>query len=249
MEDCERGLTCDAGIYHNKYDAFWGTSPQYLYIGRDIPDLLFYGNGGFEGINYDNITTISIGQYVTGVNITNVNLWDSLKTLYCLSNNPPAVSFGTKTYANAKLYVPSGTKERYVTANGWNNFFPIEEMDIDMMWHGEGEPNAENDDKQKCEKPSINYKNGKLTFNSSTEGAICYSTITDDDIKSFNGNEVQLGVTYNISVYATKEGYLDSEKAIRYFPFRAIKGDINDDGQLTISDVVNIVNAILGNSF
>ena len=132
LEDCERGLTCDAGIYHNKYDAFWGTSPQYLYIGRDIPELLFYGNGGFEGINYDNITTISIGQYVTGVNITNVNLWDSLKTLYCLSNNPPAVSFGTKTYANAKLYVPSGTKERYVTANGWNNFFQIEEMDIDI---------------------------------------------------------------------------------------------------------------------
>lgn len=213
LEDCERGLTCDAGIFYNKYDAFWGTSPQYLYIGRNIPELLFYGNGGFDGINYDNISTIGIGQYVTGVYITNVNLWDSLKTLYCLSNNPPAVSFGTKTYANAKLYVPTGTKERYLAANGWNNFFQIEELDIDKMWHGEGEPNAENDDKQKCEKPTISYKNGKLTFNCDTEGAVCHYSITDDDIKAESSNEVQLGVTYHISVYATKEGFENSETA------------------------------------
>ena len=65
----------------------------------------------------------------------------------------------------------------------------------------------------KCEKPTIGYENGKLTFASSTEGATYQYTITDDDIKAGSGNEVQLAVTYNISVYATKEGYDNSETA------------------------------------
>ena len=50
-------------------------------------------------------------------------------------------------------------------------------------------------------------------FECETEDAICNSTITDTDIKSYTSNEVQLNVTYNISVYATKEGYKDSEVA------------------------------------
>ena len=64
-----------------------------------------------------------------------------------------------------------------------------------------------------CAKPTIAYANGKLTFSCETEGAICQSTITDADIASYSGNEVQLGVTYNISVYATRDGYADSDVA------------------------------------
>ncbi len=42
---------------------------------------------------------------------------------------------------------------------------------------------------------------------------MCQSTITDSDIASYSSNEVQLGVTYNISVYATKDGYENSDVA------------------------------------
>ena len=52
-----------------------------------------------------------------------------------------------------------------------------------------------------------------MTFTSETEGAVCQYSITDTDIKAGSGNEVQLGVTYNISVYATKLGYENSETA------------------------------------
>ncbi len=65
----------------------------------------------------------------------------------------------------------------------------------------------------KCATPTISYANGKLTFTCETEGAICHSTITDTDIKSYSGNEVDLTVTYYISVYASKEDYEDSEVA------------------------------------
>jgi len=66
---------------------------------------------------------------------------------------------------------------------------------------------------QKCEKPTISYENGKLTFSCATEGATCQYSITDTDIKAGSGNEVQLGVTYNISVFAAKAGYENSETA------------------------------------
>ena len=64
---------------------------------------------------------------------------------------------------------------------------------------------------KKCAKPTINYSNGKLSFVCETEDAICQASITDTDIKTYSGNEIQLGVTYFINVYATKAGYENSE--------------------------------------
>ena len=65
----------------------------------------------------------------------------------------------------------------------------------------------------KCAKPTIYYSNGKLSFKSDTEGAKFVSEITDSDIKKHYDNKVQLCVTYNISVYATKSGYENSDVA------------------------------------
>ena len=81
------------------------------------------------------------------------------------------------------------------------------------MFIEESTGGGETPTEQKCEKPTISYKNGKLTFKCATAGAVCQSSITDTDIKSYRGNEIQLSVTYNISVYATKAGYENSETA------------------------------------
>ena len=61
-----------------------------------------------------------------------------------------------------------------------------------------------------CATPTISYANGKLTYKCETEDAVCQSTITDTDIASYSGNEVDLTVTYTITVYATREGYANS---------------------------------------
>lgn len=259
IEDCERGITCDAGVLYNQYDAFWGISPQSIYIGRNIPSQLFYGHEGESGsgINYSNISTLGIGHQVKYAEIVNMHLWPSLKNIYSFSVEPESVeiAFGTKALTNAKLYVPLGTKSKYLAAKAWKDFFQIEEMDVEKMWHGEGDPNNNNTPNQKCEKPTIAYSNGKITYNCGTEGAICHSTITDTDIKSYSGNEIQLSVTYNINVYATKEGYEKSETATATLCWidvapktegitngvatvRAMSAMIqNSDGQLTISGV------------
>ena len=113
-------------------------------------------------------------------------------------------TFSLNTFNNATLYVPIGTIEKYKSTEGWKDFAFIEEG------NGSGGTPTE---PSKCEKPTISYQNGKLTFHSATDGAICHSTITNTDITSYDINEVQLGVTYNITVYATKSGYENSETA------------------------------------
>lgn len=110
--------------------------------------------------------------------------------------------FNLNTRNNAVLYVPTGTMEKYKARSGWKCFLFMEE--------GTGGITP-SPTPRKCEKPTIIYQNGKLIFSCDTEGATCYSTIADPDIMSYNGNEIQLGVTYNISVYATKAGFKNSE--------------------------------------
>jgi hypothetical protein len=111
-------------------------------------------------------------------------------------------TFSQNTFNNATLYVPKGTIDKYKATDGWKEFLFIEE--------GTGGVGTT---PEKCAKPTINYNNGKLTFNCETEGAECQYTISDNDIKSGAGSEVQLEVTYSVNVYATKTGYENSETA------------------------------------
>lgn len=65
---------------------------------------------------------------------------------------------------------------------------------------------------QKCEMPSIEYRNGNLCFHSATPGVSYVVTISCDDAKTTNVNsELSLASTYNIEVYAKAEGYEKSE--------------------------------------
>ena len=108
---------------------------------------------------------------------------------------------------NCKLYVPKGCMSVYQAADQWKDFFFTEEGT------GSIDPGSGESENKKCAVPTISYQNGKLVYNCPTEGAVCQSTITDSDINSYSGNEIQLGVTYNISAYATKSGYENSDVA------------------------------------
>ncbi|MCR4916114.1 MAG: leucine-rich repeat domain-containing protein [Prevotella sp.] len=111
-------------------------------------------------------------------------------------------AFSLNTFKNTTLYVPFGTIDKYRETEGWKDFLFIEE--------GTG---GDTPTTKKCERPSISYYNGKLIFKCATEGATCLSTISDADITSYSSNEIQLGVTYHISVYATKPGFANSDEA------------------------------------
>ncbi len=67
-----------------------------------------------------------------------------------------------------------------------------------------------------CATPSISYASGELKFASETAGAEYHYTITDADMASNAYNKegkVTLSAAYNISVYATADGYSASDKA------------------------------------
>ena len=129
-----------------------------------------------------------------------------IPTVISLITNPFDIyenAFTKNTFLNSTLYVPKGTINKYKSTAGWKDFVFIEE----------GNGSGSGQTTQRCEKPTISYSKGKLTFNCATSGATCKYTINNTDIKSGSGDEVKLGVTYNISVYATKSGYEDSETA------------------------------------
>lgn len=56
-----------------------------------------------------------------------------------------------------------------------------------------------------------------------------------------------LGGIYQVSVYATKDGYEDSDVATKEFTFGADGkiGDIDVDGNVNAADIVRLVNIIM----
>ena len=166
-----------------------------------IPNsVMTIGKGAFYGCS---LTRITIPSSVTTIGEYAFDGWD-IPIIISLIENPFAISddtFSNNTFKNATLYVPTGTIDNYSSTTGWKDFLFIEE----------GTGGGGTTTQKKCEKPTISYNNGKLKFTSGTEGASCQYNITDTDIKSGSGNEVQLTVTYSISAYATKAGYDNSE--------------------------------------
>ncbi len=66
-----------------------------------------------------------------------------------------------------------------------------------------------------CATPSVSYESGELKFACETAGAKYHYTINDKDMASdalSEDGKVSLSAAYNISVYATADGYSPSEK-------------------------------------
>ena len=155
------------------------------------------------------LTSVTIPNSVTSIGDYAFYGCSSLTSIISKMMNPckiPSNCFTKDHYYNSTLYIPEGTTEKYKTTDFWSNFVFVEEGDPSGGDSPEPEP-------QKCSKPIIRYKNGQLTFDCATEGATCYYSITDSDIKSGNGEKVDLTVTYYVSVYASKQGCYNSDEA------------------------------------
>ena len=105
------------------------------------------------------------------------------------------------------FFVPKAYLQEYKDALGSNYSYIYASKDSES---GEEKPN------EQCAVPDISYADGKLTFASSTPNAEYHYTITDTDMASDAYSQdgiVKLSAAYNISAYATADGYKASDKA------------------------------------
>lgn len=106
--------------------------------------------------------------------------------------------FSDDTYRKGTLYVPVDTKELYSRTDGWSKFLNIEEQSVP--------------DDQKCATPILSYSNKEIKYECATNGASIHETIKCSDAVSttFSGSH-KLNAIYEISAYATADGYYPSE--------------------------------------
>lgn len=89
-----------------------------------------------------------------------------------------------------------------------------------------------------CATPTITYSDGELQFASTTDGAQYHYTITDTDIKNdalSEDGKVQLAAAYNITAYATADGYKQSEKATAVLYWVKANGSLENGASTNIN--------------
>ena len=169
----------------------------------EIPNsVTSIGNQVFIGCN--KLKTVIIGSGVKSIGSYAFVNCSELTDVYCHAENVPSTGsdvFRDAFIEYATLYVPEASMATYKIRAPWSGFGTIKLL------------SGETPEVQKCATPTISYNNGKLTYHCETEGATCQSTITNADVNSYSGNEVQLAVTYKIRVYATKAGCENSDVA------------------------------------
>ena len=134
----------------------------------------------------------------------------NLETVYFKGNVPKLYNsfLPTGISTSSIIKVPTEYLQEYKDAFG-------SDYKYIYAWNP-GEAGEDNKPVTQCSTPSVSYGEGKLKFACETTGAKYHYTITDTDIKSdalSENGEVSLSAAYNISVYATADGYKASNKA------------------------------------
>jgi len=111
---------------------------------------------------------------------------------------------------------------------------------------------------QKCATPTIAYDKGELVFSCETDGVTFISEVKVADVKTNEGERVQLTACYVVNVYAMKDGYYNSDVATATIGWRTGRpvmegfssvtleddnsdGDVNNDGKIDVSDIIVII--------
>ena len=218
-----------------------------------IGDFAFYVCNGLTSITIPGCVT-SIGEWAFAIcrGLTSITIPNSVTSIgnyafygcsglldmFCYADNVPKAeskTFDSSNIANATLHVPDASIELYKTTAPWKDFKEIVGLSGTTL---------------KCATPTITAKEGKLLYSCETEGVTFkWSYSFDSENAENEGNETILSgtKTCRVRVYATKEGYEDSDVATANVEVAwGKKGDANSDGEVDIADAVHIVNYVVG---
>lgn len=126
-------------------------------------------------------------------------------------------TFRQDVIQNATLYVPKGREETYAKLKPWSDFKWIKAIDGSTEF-------------DEVAAPTITYSEGALHFASETPGAEFHYTISDPDIvtEQTTTESVSLQAYYNVNVYASAKGMLDSRTTSAKLYF--IDANLEDTG-------------------
>ena len=244
IDDSENTLTFGS----NDSNPIFSSCPlDYVYIGRDISystsssisENEFYGCTNLQIIAIgDGVTTIgnrafsgcsSLQYFAFGTQVADIGEeafsdCAAMVEIVSKTQNPPVCGSHALDDINkigCKLYVPDGCMTVYENADQWKDFFFMDE--------GEGTASQGESGEQivnKCETPTITLVDNKLSFASETEGVVFH---------------------YTISVYASKDGYSDSEVARANIVVSGIGlfGDLDGNGTVNVADHVKLTKIIM----
>ena len=154
------------------------------------------------------LTSITIPSSVTSLGASCFVYCQNLETVYFKGKKCDSSYDGLCIPTTCIIKVPTEYLQDYKNAFGPNYQYIY-------AWNPD-EAGDDNKPVTQCSTPSVSYGEGKLMFACETTGAKYHYTITDTDIKSdalSENGEVSLSAAYNISVYATADGYKASDKA------------------------------------
>ena len=249
IEDGETTLSLEYSFYNESL--FYDCPLESLYLGRNIQYKTgsdyeyspFCENKTLKSVTIGNsvtsiksyafnkctgLTSVTIGNSVTSIGNYAFNACDSLASIRLLGETPPTVgsfNFTNKQYLNTIVYVPKGTLATYQAADAWKEFWDIRE---------EGTTETPDEEVKKCATPVITYSNSGLDITSETDGAEIHSYITCSDVDSFNGGRIDLSATYDITTYATKSGYLNSDTATATLCWIAVSGSSEENSIIEV---------------
>ena len=101
----------------------------------------------------------------------------------------------------------------------------------------------------RCANPTITFKNGSFCFSCETERVTYTVSSTISVNGTVSGTDASMPLSVTVNVVASRDGYADSEKVSKTFTTEellALKGDMNNDGKLSINDVTILVNKLIG---
>ena len=203
-------------------------------IGNGVTSI---GEGAFNYCN--NLTMLTIGDGIKSIEKNAFAYCGNLLDVYCWAEKVPntiSSAFDSSYIDFATLHVSASSIAAYQEVEPWKNFGTIKAL------------SEETPEVPKCITPTISYVDGKLTFDCETEGVEYVSHIELPSSFDSNSYEVRVPTTYKVMVYATKDGYENSDIATKLINVRgtsAKKGDVNEDGQVNGTDIQEVINIIV----
>jgi hypothetical protein len=199
-----------------------------------IPDnVTFIDEYAFS--NCSGLQSITIGSGIETIEKNVFSYCGKMADVYCYAENVPSTNsnaFIGSPIESATLHIHRASLTSYSDTEPWKNFKNKVAVEDPVLT---------------CETPTITVDGNSIKFECNTTDVIFHYTLSSFDAKSgTTSSGIEVNNNYTITVYASKEGYIDSEVARANCQIIGGKfGDLTGDGFVDVADHVKLSEIIM----